>query len=342
MLIIFLYISIISLSLIFIQSKYFILVDAPRNQTHKSTYNKNTPLTGGIYLFITLVTYILYVGYNYHSFLIITLLFSLLVLGIFSDLKTSFSPKLRLLLQSMLVIFFIYLLELKINKTGLFFLDYFINNSIFNIIFTSICIIILINGSNFCDGVNCNVIGYYLIVTLAIHFIDLPKSLNFPDIKTIIIIFFVFYLVNLLQKSFLGDNGVYVVATFMAIYVINFINLNTEVSPILALNLLWYPAFENLFTIIRRLNANKTIDAADGLHFHTLLLKKIFYLNKNFILSNSLTGILLNLFMSVGIFLSINYYDKEKVLILILMVNIIIYVLIYFLFLSKKMKFKSH
>jgi UDP-N-acetylmuramyl pentapeptide phosphotransferase/UDP-N-acetylglucosamine-1-phosphate transferase len=242
----------------------------------------------------------------------------------------------------MLVIFFIYLLELKINKTGLFFLDYFINNSIFNIIFTSICIIILINGSNFCDGVNCNVIGYYLIVTLAIHFIDLPKSLNFPDIKTIIIIFFVFYLVNLLQKSFLGDNGVYVVATFMAIYVINFINLNTEVSPILALNLLWYPAFENLFTIIRRLNANKTIDAADGLHFHTLLLKKIFYLNKNFILSNSLTGILLNLFMSVGIFLSINYYDKEKVLILILMVNIIIYVLIYFLFLSKKMKFKSH
>ena len=53
MLIIFIYFSIISLSLIFIQSKYFILLDAPRDQTHKSIYNKNTPLTGGIYLFIT-------------------------------------------------------------------------------------------------------------------------------------------------------------------------------------------------------------------------------------------------------------------------------------------------
>jgi len=342
MLIIFLYISIISLSLIFIQSKYFILVDTPSKQRHKSAYNKNTPLTGGVYLFITLTTYILHVGYSDHSFLIIAFLFSLLILGIFSDLKTSFSPKLRLLLQSILIFFFIYFLELKINKTDLFFLDYFINNSIFNLFFTSTCIIILINGSNFCDGVNCNVIGYYLIVALAIHFVDLPKSLDFPDIKTIIIIFFLFYLVNLFQKSFLGDNGVYVIAAFMAIYVINFINLNTTVSPILALNLLWYPAFENLFTIIRRLNANKTVDAADGLHFHTLLLKKIFYFNKKFILSNSITGILLNLYMFIGIFLSINYYNKEKVLMLILMVNIIIYVLAYFIFLSRKTKFKSH
>ena len=342
MLIIFLYISFISLSLIFIQSKYFILVDTPRNQKHKSTYNKNTPLTGGVYLFITLTTYILHSGYSNHSFLIIAFLFSLLILGIFSDLKTSFSPKLRLLLQSILIFSFIFFLELKINKTDLFFLDYFISNSIFNLFFTSICIIILINGSNFCDGVNCNVIGYYLVVALAIYFIDLPKSSEFPDIKTIILIFFFFYIVNFFQKSFLGDNGVYVITTFMAIYIINFINLNTMVSPILALNLLWYPAFENLFTIIRRLNANKTIDAADGLHFHTLLLKKIFAFNKKFILSNSITGILLNLFMFVGIFFSINYYDKEKILILILMVNIIIYVLTYFIFLSRKPKFKSH
>ena len=342
MLIIFIYISIISLSLIFIQSKYFILVDAPRNQTHKSTYNKNTPLTGGLYLFITLVTYILNIEYDNHSFLLITFLFSLLTLGIFSDLKTNFSPKLRLLLQSILVVFFIFLLELKINKTGLFFLDYFIGNSIFNLLFTSICIIILINGSNFCDGVNCNVIGYYLIVTLAILFIELPKPTNFPDITTIMIIFFVFYLVNLFQKSFLGDNGVYVITAFMAVYVINFINLNQTISPLLALNLLWYPAFENLFSIIRRLNANRTIDAADGLHFHTLLLNKIFYSNKNFIVSNSLTGILLNLFMLIGIFLSIKYYNDAKVLMLVLVVNILIYVLVYFLFLSKKTKPKSH
>ena len=156
MLIIFIYLSIISLSLIFIQSKYFILLDAPRDQTHKSKYNKNTPLTGGIYLFIAITTWILSTSYNDYSFLVILFLFSFLILGIFSDLKTNFSPKLRLLLQSILIIFFIYLLDLKINKTGLFFLDYFIDNTIFNLLFSSICIVILVNGSNFCDGVNCN------------------------------------------------------------------------------------------------------------------------------------------------------------------------------------------
>ena len=342
MLTIFIYISAVSLSLIFIQSKYFILIDTPRDQIHKSIYNKNTPLTGGVYMFITLVTYILHTKYSNHSFLVVAFLFSFLVLGIFSDLKSNFSPKLRLLLQSLLVVFFIIFLDLKINRTGLFFLDYFINNNIFNLCFTAICIVILINGSNFCDGVNCNVVGYYLVIALAILFIELPKPENLPEIKIIVIIFFIFYLTNLFQKSFLGDNGVYVITIFMSIYVINFINLNTNASPLIALNLLWYPAFENLFTIIRRLNANKTVDKADGLHLHTLLLNKIFNLNKNFLVSNSLTGTLLNLFMSGGIFLSVNYYDNAKILTLILLTNIIMYVLVYFLFLSKKTKFKSH
>jgi UDP-N-acetylmuramyl pentapeptide phosphotransferase/UDP-N-acetylglucosamine-1-phosphate transferase len=342
MFIIFLYISVISIALIFIQSKYLFLVDAPREQTHKSKYNKNTPLIGGIYMFITMTTFMPYIEYSKNSFLITAFLFSLLTLGIFSDLKTKFSPKLRLIFQCFLVIIFIFLLELKIDKTGIFFLEYFIDNTIFNLFFTSVCIIILINGSNFCDGVNCNVIGYYLIVTLAIFFMELPKPTSFPDIKIIIIIFSVFYLVNLFQKSFLGDNGVYVITAFMAVYVIHFINLNNNVSPLLALNLLWYPAFENLFSIIRRLNANRTVDVADGLHFHTLLLKKIFYLNKKFFLSNSLTGVLINLFMFVGIFLSINFYSDAKILTFILMLNILIYVLVYFIFLTRKPKFKSH
>ena len=342
MFIIFLYISTISIALIFIQSKYLFLIDAPRGQIHKSAYNKNTPLTGGIYIFITITTYILLVEPSNYSFFMVAFLFSFLVLGIFSDLKSNFSPKLRLLLQFLLLIIFIYLLELKINQTGIFFLEYFIDNNIFNLFFSSICIIILINGSNFCDGVNCNVVGYYLIVALAILFMELPKPTVFPDIKIIIMVFSVFYLVNLFQKSFLGDNGVYVITIFMGVYVISFINLNVNVSPLLALNLLWYPAFENLFTIIRRLNANKTIDVADGLHFHTLLLKKIFYISKNFSLSNSLAGVLMNFFMFMGIFISINYYSDVKILTFILMMNVLIYVLVYFIFLTRKTKFKSH
>ena len=125
MLINFLYISAISITLIFIQSKYLFLVDTPKEQNHKSRYNKNTPLIGGVYMFITIVTYMPYADYMSYSLLTTVFLFSFLVLGIFSDLKADFSPKLRLILQFMLVLFFIYLLDLKINRTGLFFFRLF-------------------------------------------------------------------------------------------------------------------------------------------------------------------------------------------------------------------------
>ena len=47
-------------------------------------------------------------------------------------------------------------------------------------------------------------------------------------------------------KCFLGDNGVYVISILLSFIVINIINYN-NLNPIIAINLLWYPAFENLF-----------------------------------------------------------------------------------------------
>jgi len=323
--------SILLIALIYFQSKYLILIDTPHGQSHKSLYNKNTPLAGGIYLFFTIVISINLIQIDKHSILTSIFLFSILVLGIFSDLKRNFSPKLRLFLQFIIVFIFMLLLNLKINRTGVFFLDFFINNYLFNLFFTSLCITIVINGSNFCDGVNCNVIGYYLAIVSAILISKLSYPENFLDINFLVIIFLIFYVANILQKSFLGDNGTYVLSAFMSIYIINFINLNNNISPLLALNLLWYPAFENLFTIIRRLVANKKVQLADRSHLHILILEKISKKN-NLIFSNSLTGIILNLIMFFGIYLSINFYNNGKILIFILLVNISLYIIGYYYF----------
>ena len=241
-------------------------------------------------------------------------------------------------MQFIIIFLFIYFIDLKINKTGVFFLDYYINSKIFNLLFTSFCITILVNGTNFCDGVNCNVIGYYIIVLIAILIEGFTTPKNLPDINLVILIFAVFYIANLFQKSFLGDNGTYVISIFMSIFIISFININKNISPLLALNLLWYPAFENLFTIVRRIKINKKIYVADDLHFHNLLKNNLIDLKKNFIISNSITGIVLNLIMSVGILISVNYYNNSKVLLTILLCNIIMYLLVYFIFLSKKSK----
>ena len=53
--------------------------------------------------------------------------------------------------------------------------------------------------------------------------------------------------------------------------------LNEKISPYFIANLLLYPAFENLFSIIRRVSLNKKNYLADNNHLHQLLFK---YLKK--------------------------------------------------------------
>jgi len=331
----FFFLTILSISLIFFQSKYLILVDTPGNAKHKLNYNKNIPLSGGIYLFLAILGNSLFSVFQYKNYILILFLFFFLILGICSDVKKEFTPRTRFFFQTMMVILLIISLDLKINKTHVFFIDYFINNNIFNLIFTSFCVLVLLNGSNFCDGVNCNVVGYYLIVAISIYFSGLPTLTSFIALETIISIFFIFYIFNLFKKSFLGDNGVYVISIFMSIYVIEFINFNNSISALLALNLLWYPAFENLFSIIRRSLGNEKVQKADRHHLHILIFEKIAK-NNNITVSNSLTGIFINIFMFIGIFLSINFYNNGKVLTSILFCNIFIYIVGYSYFLLKK------
>ena len=56
-----------------------------------------------------------------------------------------------------------------------------------------------------------------------------------------------------------------------------FINKTDQVSPYFIANLFWYPAFENLFSIIRRVLSQKKNYLADNLHLHQLI---FIYLSK--------------------------------------------------------------
>ena len=76
---------------------------------------------------------------------------------------------------------------------------------------------------------------------------------------------------NLNNKLFLGDSGSYLIAFVMGYLLINFSNINQPVSPYFVACMLWYPAYENLFSIIRKLRLNKSPILPDSNHFHQLL-----------------------------------------------------------------------
>jgi UDP-N-acetylmuramyl pentapeptide phosphotransferase/UDP-N-acetylglucosamine-1-phosphate transferase len=143
----------------------------------------------------------------------------------------------------------------------------------------------------------------------------------------------VFYIFNMFNKIYLGDSGSYLLSFFIGILLINLSNINeANISPLFIALLLWYPAFENLFSIIRKILQHRKIYEADNLHLHHIIFSffKKKFKNKNLIIASSLTGNTINFYNLLIFVLSLNYINSTKSLIVIIGVNILIYIFTYY------------
>ena len=308
-----------------LKNKYFLNFSGENHQ--KILGSKNTPLSGGIFL-------ILFLSIIFRDKDMITLIFLILifVLGLFSDLKILSVPSRRLFYQSILIILFVHFSTFDTISTRIIFIDQALQNYYISIFFSAFCLIILINGTNFIDGLNGLVLTYYLIVVIILYKLDLLAGINFTDINFIHFCYFLFVLIifNLLNKLYLGDSGAYLLGFFIGFILIKIHNVNPNISPFFVVLLLWYPCFENLFSILRKFKLGKSPVAPDSKHFHHLLfyyLKKKFKLNH--LICNNFTSFLISLYNLIVLFFgSYNIYNTQLLIILIL-ANILIYTLIY-------------
>ena len=84
-------------------------------------------------------------------------------------------------------------------------------NNYINYLFVSFCILIIINGSNFIDGMNTLCVGYYLLISSIILYLQLNEIIIIKNLSIFYIfiwILFVF-LLNLTNQLYLGDSGSY-------------------------------------------------------------------------------------------------------------------------------------
>lgn len=313
--------------LIIIVSFYFkkkLFLSSYTGDNHQLFTNyKNVPLLGGLFLIIP----ILLINYdNAFYFLSISLIF---LIGFFSDRKILISPKKRFLFQIALIFFSVFFLKLEILSSRINYFDYLLQFNIFNVFFTSFCLLILLNGSNFIDGVNIQCSGYYFAIICAL--LLLPKSLFNLDLYNQLLIIFAFLLVfiffNFFDQCYLGDSGSYLVSFLVGTLLIKVINEN-PISPYFIALLLWYPAFENLFSIIRRLVFNKkSIDNADNQHLHHLLYRS--FKNKSNLFKKNITGVMINLYNFIIFLIGINYLYDSYVQVILILISIIFYSLTY-------------
>ena len=140
------------------------------NKHQVFTSDKSIPLSGGFFLLLFLIISIIHLSYLLSLFL---LLFYLI--GFSGDTDFIKSPPLRLF-QLLLSILFVYYMNLEVTDVRVDFINIIIESKLIGILFTSICIVILINGSNFIDGINTLLVGYYLILIVTL-FLNFSESL---------------------------------------------------------------------------------------------------------------------------------------------------------------------
>ena len=332
--VIFVLLSTIILNFLF--KKYNILIDQVNISKHKNfIQNKKTPLSGGLVIFLALF-YFLPESYKYFTII----MFIIFLSGLLSDLNILHAPLFRIFFQTIVVIIYLVLFDNFITSIRINFFDNLLNIFIVKLIFSIFCILILINGTNFMDGVNTLVVGYFILVLSNIFYLSEINDLKLDHflVTICILVLFLIYLFNFFGLMFLGDSGSYLISFIAGVTMINFSNNNDLVSPYYIAAILWYPAYENLFSIIRKLIFKKSPSNPDNEHLHQLIyifLKK--NIKKNNFFSNSLTGILICIYNLIYFNLIFNYFSNTKILVFSILFNVTLYN-ITFIFLNKFQK----
>ena len=297
---------VILVSIFFKKKKLLLNYTGDRHQSFSN--QKNIPLIGGIFLILPLILI------NYQDIVYSILLIFIFLLGFLSDQKILISAKKRFLLQIILVFFSVIFLDLEILTSKLILFDYFLKNHVFNIFFTAFCLLILINGSNFIDGLNGLLLSYMTFVIFILLKLGLLNelSIKYDFINYLILFTIIIILLNLCNYLMLGDAGAYILSFFVGYLIIKCHISNPNISPYFFITLLWYPCYENLFSIIRKLKSKLSPLIPDNNHLHQLIYirfkKKII---RSQLIANNISSLIISLVNFIIILISsLNPYSS--------------------------------
>jgi hypothetical protein len=105
---------------------------------------------------------------------------------------------------------------------------------------------------------------------------------------------------------------------------------NETISPFFIVLLLWYPCFENLFSIMRKFKFKKSPTFPDTKHFHQLL---FYFIKKKYLkeslFSNNLASFFILIYNIIIFVFASNYINNTKLHISLILLNMIVYIFFY-------------
>ena len=287
--------------------------DAPDKKL--KLHKKKTPILGGLILIINYSIYLLFQLifsdnflsipqkiFNIEGYLsILILIFGFFILGFYDD-KNKLAPKNKLFFSILLILVSILLnpnLILNSFSLTIFTNKVFLNS--FSITFTIFCIILLINALNFFDGINGQSCIFFIIV---FSFLFFKSEMNYFYLLSILLILFILFL-NLMNKLFLGDGGIFLMGIIASISLILEHNVQKNILYVDEIFfLLLLPGIDLIRLTIIRVFKGRNAFFGDRNHIHHLLVNKfsIFYTNLILIFV-SLIPIIMFLFLELNFFI---------------------------------------
>jgi UDP-GlcNAc:undecaprenyl-phosphate GlcNAc-1-phosphate transferase len=246
-------------------------------------HTDSVPRIGGISIAIGLLTAVLVrlQSSNAPTFEITLLLCTIpaFAIGLTEDLTKKISVRSRLFFTAIAATLVTYYLGALITRLDIPWIDFVLSVPIIAILFSVFAITGLANAYNIIDGFNglSSMVGIITLLGLAyVGFVTSDSLIVFLSLimASAILGFFIWnYPRGLI---FLGDGGAYLIGFWIAALSILLVARHPVVSPWFALLINAYPILETLFTIYRRkIHQGKSPGQPDGIHFHTLLYRRI-------------------------------------------------------------------
>ena len=216
-----------------------------------------TPRAGGLVGLVAILIFIFLYNFIFNIFLLdyLTLSLILFLLGFIDDIKLKLNPNNRLTLMIILMLFFIITFDIKINNLDINFINFWLQNKLFETLFVLLCFLFIINGSNLIDGFNGLLTIHLLIINsilLAINSKNPELEINIVLISqlTILLLFLLFNFPK--AKMFLGDSGSYLFGGFTVLNIIYTNNLNSDISSFFFSILVFYLFYEFFFHFLEK------------------------------------------------------------------------------------------
>ena len=243
-------------------------------------------------------------------------------IGLTEDLTKKISVRLRLIFTAIAAALLIYLIPVQITRLDIPYFDLIFLIPGTGAILTIFAITGLANAYNIIDGFNglASMVG--IIALLAITYVSFvladPLMMYLSLIMAAAILgFFIWnYPRGLI---FLGDGGAYLIGFWIASLSILLTYRHQEISPWFALLINGYPIVETLFTIYRRkIHQGKSPGQPDGIHFHTLIYRRILMNNhqdQNIFSANARTAPYFWVLAGMGIAPAVLWWQSTPILI---------------------------